>query len=97
MARTLSGVPPAYLLFAACRFWGGTTVLNKALLTTISPVLLLFIQLLASATFLGAAVLWLKKALPKGWALVAAISLGVLNPGISYTFSPMGLERNPPV
>lgn len=93
MARTLSGVPPAYLLFAACSFWGGATVLNKALLTTISPVLLLLIQLLASAALLGGAVLWLKKALPQGKALVAAIALGVLNPGISYTFSLMGLER----
>lgn len=93
MARTLSGIPPAYLLFAACSFWGGATVLNKALLTTISPVLLLLIQLLASAIMLGAAATWLKKALPRGRTLVAAIALGVLNPGISYTFSLMGLER----
>jgi drug/metabolite transporter (DMT)-like permease len=93
MAKTLSGIPPAYLLFAACSFWGGATVLNKALLTTISPVLLLFIQLLASAIALGAAVIWLKKALPTGRTLLAAIALGVLNPGISYTFSLMGLER----
>lgn len=93
MARTFSGIPPAYLLLTACSFWGGATVLNKALLTTISPVLLLFIQLLASAIVLGAAVLWFKKVLPKGRTLLAAIALGVLNPGISYTFSLMGLER----
>lgn len=93
MAKTLSGVPPAYLLFIACSFWGGATVLNKALLTTIPPVLLLFIQLLASAVALSAAVLWFKKSLPKGRTLFAAIALGVLNPGISYTFSLMGLER----
>ncbi len=93
MAKTLSGVPPAYLLFAASSFWGSATVLNKALLTTIPPVLLLFIQLLASAIALWAAVLWLRKTLPKGRTLFAAIALGVLNPGISYTFSLMGLER----
>lgn len=93
MAKTLSGIPPAYLLFAASSIWGGATVLNKALLTTISPVLLLFIQLLASAIALWAAILWLGKALPKGRTLLAAIALGVLNPSVSYTFSLMGLER----
>jgi drug/metabolite transporter (DMT)-like permease len=93
MAKSLSGVPPAFLLFAACSFWGVATVLNKALLTTISPILLLLIQLLASAIALWAAIFWLKKALPTGRVLLAAIALGVLNPGISYTFSLMGLER----
>ena len=93
MARTLTGVPPALLLSAACSFWGVSTVLNKALLSTIPPVLLLLVQLLASAIFLWVAVIWLKKALPTGRTLIAAIALGVLNPGISYTFSLMGLER----
>jgi drug/metabolite transporter (DMT)-like permease len=93
MAKSLSGVPPAFLLFAACSFWGIATVLNKALLTTISPVLLLLIQLFASAIALWAAIIWLKTTLPTGRVLLAAIALGVLNPGISYTFSLMGLER----
>lgn len=93
MANSLTGVPPAVLLFAACSFWGVATVLNKALLTTISPVLLLLIQLLTSAIALWVAIIWLKKALPKGTTLLLAIALGVLNPGISYTFNMLGLER----
>ena len=55
MAISLKGLPPAFLLFTACSFWGVATVLNKALLGSISPVLLLFLQLLASAIFLWAA------------------------------------------
>lgn len=93
MARSLSGVPPAFLLFAAASLWGGATVLNKTLLVTTSPVLLLVIQLLASTVALFAAVIWDGTALPRGRVLVAAIALGVLNPGISYTFSLMGLDR----
>jgi drug/metabolite transporter (DMT)-like permease len=93
MAISLKGIPPAFLLFTACSFWGVATVLNKALLGSISPVLLLFLQLLASAVFLWAACLSLRKSLPKGKVLLVALALGVLNPGISYTFSMMGLER----
>lgn len=93
MAKSLSGVPPAVLLFAAAGFWGGATVLNKSLLVVIPPVPLLVVQLLASAVVLFAAVLWLRTPLPSGRGLWAAIALGVLNPGISYTFSLMGLER----
>lgn len=93
MANSRTGLPPAILLLSACCFWGIATVISKALLTTISPFLLLFVQLLASAVALWAANLWLKRSLPHGWVLVVAIALGVLNPGISYTFSLMGLER----
>jgi drug/metabolite transporter (DMT)-like permease len=93
MAISLKGVPPAILLFTACSFWGIVTVLNKALLGSIPPVLLLLLQLLASAIFLWTACLLLKKSLPKGKVLLFAIVLGILNPGISYTFSMMGLER----
>lgn len=93
MAINRVGFSPAFLLFAACSFWGIANVLNKALLATISPFLLLFIQLLASATVLWAACLLLRKPLPQGKILWIAIGLGILNPGVSYTFSLMGLER----
>jgi drug/metabolite transporter (DMT)-like permease len=93
MAISPKGFPPAILLFTACSFWGIATVLNKALLGSISPVLLLLLQLLASAIFLWTACLLLKKSLPKGKVLLVAIALGILNPGISYTFSMLGLER----
>ncbi len=93
MAASLKGVSPAFLLFAACSFWGIATVLNKALLSTISSSQLLFVQLLASAAVLWLACLALREAMPTGSGLWVAIGLGVLNPGISYTFSLMGLER----
>ncbi|MFN0191612.1 MAG: DMT family transporter [Aestuariivirga sp.] len=93
MAAYRSGVSPAILLFLACSFWGIATVLIKSLLLTIPPVPLLLIQLLASSIFLWIACLSLGKSLPSGKTLAAAIALGVLNPGISYTFSMLGLER----
>jgi drug/metabolite transporter (DMT)-like permease len=93
MADSRVGVSPALLLFAACSFWGIATVLNKALLATIPPALLLFVQLLASAAILWPVCLILRKALPRGKALWFAIALGILNPGNSYTFSLLGLER----
>lgn len=93
MAISLKGFPPAILLFTSCSFWGVATVLNKALLGSISPVLLLFLQLLASAVFLLTACFLLNKSMPKGKTLLVAIALGIMNPGVSYTFGLMGLER----
>lgn len=93
MADTRVGNSPAFFLFTACSFWGVATVLNKALLATITPAILLFVQLLASVAILWPVCLILRKALPRGKALWIAVALGILNPGISYTFSLLGLER----
>jgi len=82
-------LPPAALLVLACALWGGATVLSKALLASIPPVSLLVLQLAPSAALLWLA-FWLsgRRAAP-----ASVILLGLLNPGISYTLSLMGLAR----
>jgi drug/metabolite transporter (DMT)-like permease len=84
---------PAVLLVLACALWGGATVLSKALLASIPPVTLLLRQLAPSA-----AALWLALSLSRGRGrsprlMLPLILLGLLNPGISYTLSLMGLAR----
>jgi drug/metabolite transporter (DMT)-like permease len=70
-------------------------VLSKSLLSTIEPVPLLFLQLLASCLLLLPVCHFLKRNLNFGRSLVPAILLGILNPGVSYTFSMLALERIP--
>ena len=91
--RTSLRLPPAVLLILACALWGGATVLSKALLASIPPVALLVLQLAPSA-----AILWLafglsrRRTAPKSLFLPLVL-LGLLNPGISYTLSLMGLAH----
>lgn len=91
--RTSLRLPPAALLILACALWGGATVLSKALLASIPPVALLVLQLAPSV-----AVLWLvfglsrRRAGPKS-RLLPLFLLGLVNPGISYTLSLMGLAH----
>ena len=67
--------------------------MNKALLVGIPPVSLLVIQLVPSAVVLWVAVLLSGLRLPRASPLVPVVMLGLLNPGISYTLSLMGLAR----
>ena len=93
MSRLTERLPSAVLLVVACALWGGATVMNKALLVAIPPVSLLVIQLVPSAVVLWVAVLLSGLRLPKASLLVPLVMLGLLNPGISYTLSLMGLAR----
>lgn len=91
--RTSMRLPPAVLLIVACALWGGATVLSKALLPSIPPVALLVLQLAPSA-----AVLWITFWVSKGRSatpslILPLVLLGLLNPGISYTLSLMGLAH----
>lgn len=91
--RTSLRLPPAALLILACALWGGATVLSKALLASIPPVALLVLQLAPSAAFLWLAFgLSHRRAAPKSH-LPPLVLLGLLNPGISYTLSLMGLAH----
>ena len=94
MTRT-PRLPPYAMLFVACALWGAATVLAKALLDTVSPVTLLVLQLLPSAAVLWAAVLLSGARLPVLAALPPLILLGLLNPGLSYTLSLIGLASIP--
>ena len=85
--------PPSVLLVVACALWGAGTVLNKALLASLSPVALLFLQLAPSAAALWTAMLLSRVRLPKASLLAPIVMLGLLNPGVAYTLSLMGLSR----
>ena len=91
--RILERAPPSALLIGACAFWGAGTVLNKSLLTTLTPETLLFLQLAPSAAVLWLATLSNGARLPGAPAIVPIAMLGVLNPGIAYTLSLIGLSR----
>ena len=94
MTRT-QRLPPFAMLIVACALWGAATVLAKALLDSVAPVTLLVLQLLPSALVLWAAVLLTGARLPALAALPPLLLLGLLNPGISYTLSLIGLVSIP--
>jgi drug/metabolite transporter (DMT)-like permease len=81
------------MLIIACAFWGGATVLNKTLLTSAPPLVLLTLQLAASVVGLWVVVAVKRAPLPSGRHLIALFALGLLNPGLAYSLSLMGLAR----
>lgn len=93
MIRSSPRLPPAILLITACALWGAATVLNKALLATIPPITLLVLQLAPSALALWIVVAITARPAPLKSFLLPLILLGILNPGISYTLSLLGLAR----
>lgn len=95
MSRFFSGAAAPFLLVAASTCWGAATVLNKALLVSVTPQLLLVLQLLPSAVLLWACCCVARHRLPRGRPLWLGLALGVLNPGISYSLSLLGLDRIP--
>ena len=93
MSRISQRVPSPVLLLVACALWGAATVMNKALLVAIPPVTLLVIQLIPSAAVLWSVVLLRGIRLPKRRMVLPLVTLGLLNPGISYTLSLIALAR----
>lgn len=86
-----SRVFPVLCLVVSCALWGAVTVFNKALLSTVSPVPLLSIQLAVSVLALALFVVLQRRPLPGSRATVPLALLGALNPGISYTLMLLGL------
>jgi drug/metabolite transporter (DMT)-like permease len=80
----------ALVLAAAC--WGGATVITKHILTDIPPLTLLVLQLTVSVVFLWAIVLMQRLRLPQRSDIVRLGGLGILNPGLAYTFGLLGLS-----
>jgi drug/metabolite transporter (DMT)-like permease len=66
--------------------------LTKAALAYIPPITLLLIQLLASLALLWPALLWQRTTVPWGRRLLPLALLGLLDPGLSYVLSLMGLS-----
>ena len=78
----------ALILAAAC--WGLGTVISKAALEELSPIALLAAQLAASVAVL-AIVMWARGLSVRSDAPPLLGRLGVLNPGIAYALSLVGL------
>jgi drug/metabolite transporter (DMT)-like permease len=81
----------ALVLAAAC--WGGATVITKHVLTDVPPLTLLVLQLTVSVVFLWAIVLAQRLRMPGRSDLVRLGGIGILNPGLAYTFGLLGLSQ----
>jgi drug/metabolite transporter (DMT)-like permease len=77
------------VLAAAC--WGLGAILSKAALAYLPPLTLLVTQLIASLAVLWPLLGWQRSAEPWNRRLLALGLLGLLNPGLSYTLSLIGL------
>lgn len=93
MALYARSITPAVSLSLACALWGIATVISKAILASIPPITFLVIQLVPSVF-----VLWVLVATRGGYAqtwrgLLPLALLGLLNPGLAYTLSMLGLAQ----
>jgi drug/metabolite transporter (DMT)-like permease len=77
------------VLAAAC--WGFGAILTKAALAHLSPLTLLVTQLAASLSVLWPLLGWQHSTVPWSRRLLTLGLLGLLNPGLSYTLSLIGL------
>lgn len=77
------------VLAAAC--WGLGGVMTKSMLADVPPLTLLVAQLVVSVLFLWAIVLAQKLRLPQRRDALRLGLTGLLNPGLAYTFSLIGL------
>jgi drug/metabolite transporter (DMT)-like permease len=77
------------LLAAAC--WGFATVMTKGALASVPPLTLLVVQLTVSVVLLWGLLATQGVRLPRGREIAQWGLIGVLNPGIAYTFGLLGL------
>ena len=76
-------------LAAAC--WGLGGVMTKSVLADVPPLTLLVVQLTVSIVFLWAIAAAQKLRLPQRNDIMRLGLTGLLNPGLAYTFSLIGL------
>jgi drug/metabolite transporter (DMT)-like permease len=93
MARYSRKLSPAVSLTLAAALWGIATVISKALLASTPPITFLFIQLVPSAVLLWLLVAGRKRTSGAWRGLVPLALLGLLNPGLAYTLSMLGLAE----
>lgn len=79
------------LLAGAAACWGVGTVITKQVLTDVRPLTLLPVQLLASCTFLAVVAAATRRRVTWSPAMLRLTALGVLNPGLAYAVSLIGL------
>jgi drug/metabolite transporter (DMT)-like permease len=93
MARYSLAIPPSLSLVLASAFWAVATVISKELLASVPPITFLVRQLAPSVLALWLLVI-AKGAQPARWrGLLPLALIGLLNPGLSYTLSMLGLTR----
>jgi drug/metabolite transporter (DMT)-like permease len=93
IARSTRNIPPAVSLSLASALWGIATVISKAILASVPPITFLVIQVIPSVC-----ALWMLVAIRSGgcgtWhGLLHLALLGLLNPGLAYTLSMLGLAE----
>jgi drug/metabolite transporter (DMT)-like permease len=81
----------ALVLIGAAASWGIATVIAKSALAEIPPVVLLPVQLTASALLVTPVLLARGHIEPSTGRIGRLIGLGILNPGISYALGLLGL------
>lgn len=85
-----SGFVVVMTLAAVC--WGAGTVMSKGILAYIPPLTLLVVQLIASLTFLWTVIAVQRLSIPLRRETLWLALIGLLNPGLAYTFSLLGLS-----
>ena len=93
MARSPVAISASLSLVLACALWGVATVISKQLLTSVPPITLLVLQLSTSVVVLWALTLASGLRSVSRRKLVPIALIGVLNPGLSYTLSMLGLAH----
>ncbi|MBL8055822.1 MAG: DMT family transporter [Anaerolineales bacterium] len=91
MKRLTIDTRPILALAAACACWGSATVITKSLLASVSPLTLLALQLTVSVAGLWGLLLIRGRRRLTRREMIQQGLLGWLNPGLSYTFSLLGL------
>lgn len=91
MNHQIADARSAFALIAAAACWGIATVITKNVLTSIPPLTLLTLQLTVSVSLLWTVVYFKNKGLPGTSESLSVGLIGLLNPGISYTLSLLGL------
>ncbi len=94
MARYSFGISPRASLVLASALWAVATVISKELLVAVPPITFLVIQLSVSVAALWLLILLMGTSATTRWReLLPLAAIGLLNPGLSYTLSMLGLAR----
>ena len=93
MSRTPAVSRPVLALVLAAACWGTGTVLSKQAVAEVPPLALLPSQLAVSVAFLGAIALRRRERPPGGREGRLLGRLGLLNPGLAYALSLLGLTQ----
>ena len=84
---------PALLLVLAAACWGIGTVVSKQAVAEVPPFTLLAVQLAVSVALLSVVVAARREPLPRGREGTLLARLGLLNPGLAYALSLVGLTQ----